>query len=176
MTRGKKAAAKAKVGSIDGAISLADAARLIGRTKQWVNTLVRDGWIPRSERGLYKPADVVQGYVRFILDEKKKGTKTTAQNRLQNARAAKIEQDTARDAHELIATEEAIGVLDEILGALKADLEGVPAGVTRDLELRRDIESKLDEIFGRAAARFEQKARDLRARGEADDAEPEDDA
>jgi hypothetical protein len=183
MSRAKKATVKTTakpkppaVGSIDVVISLADAARLIGRSKQWVNTLVRDGWIPRNERGLYRLADVVQGYVRSLLDDKKKGTKSSAQNRLQNARAAQIEQNTARDAHLLIETDEAIGVLDEIVGGLKADLEGLAAAVTRDLDLRRDIEAKLDDIFRRAAAGLEQRASALRAHGEADAPEPEDDA
>ena len=77
-----------------------------------------------------------------------------------------IELRTAQKAGELCEVEEAYGVLDEIFGMLKADLFGLPAAVTRDLNVRRDIEKGVTDILNRTAAKLEARARTLRADGE----------
>lgn len=175
-----KAAAKATkaaaTGSIAGAISLADAAKLVGRSKQWVNTLEREGWVKKEGRGLYRLTELVQGYARYLTEQRKSASKNAAQTRLQEARAAAIEQRTARDEHLLIDTNEAIAVLDEIIGGLRSELDGLPARWTRDVDKRRELEALLNDTFRRAAERLEQKASALRSSGEALDADAEDDA
>lgn len=165
-----------KKSSIDMTISLADAARLVGKSKQWINKLVRDGYVRRLDRGRYKPSDVAQGCLSFLTDEQRRASKSGTLAQVQAARAREIELRMARADHEIVELDEVIGVLDEVVGGLKADLDGLAASVTRDAVLRAVIEAKVDEILKRAAEGLEQKARALRASGAAVDADAEDDA
>jgi hypothetical protein len=145
-------------------------------TPQRVNQLVREGWIEKGGRNGYTIVGAVQGYIRFLKDEQRRASKSAALSRVQDARAREIELRTAREEHLLIETAEAIGVVDEIVGGLRSEVAGVPARLTRDVDLRRKIEAELDDVFRRAADRFEQKARDLRSSGEAVAPVAEDDA
>jgi hypothetical protein len=66
-------------------------------------------------------------------------------------------------------------VLDEIVGGMKADFDGLAASATRDSALRSIIEEKVDAIFQRHADGLSQKAKALRTSGAAPDADAEDD-
>jgi hypothetical protein len=165
-----------KKSSIDMPISLAEAARLVGKSSTWINKLANGGYVRRLERGRYKPADVAQGCLRFMTDEQRRASKSGTLAQVQVARAREIELRIARVDNEVVDLVEATGVLDEIIGGLKADFDGLGASVTRDAVLRAVIEAKVDEILKRAADRLAQRASALRASGSAVDADAEDDA
>ena len=154
-----------KISLADVVINLSEAGRLIGKSQPWVNKLVKDGFIKRTARGLYSPAAVAQGYAASLIEQRKKASRTGTLSLVQAARAREIDLPIARAESKLITTEEMLETVDEIIGMLKADCDGVPASVTRDQILRRLIESALDAIFTRAADRLEQKAHDLSAGG-----------
>jgi hypothetical protein len=165
-----------KKSSIDTAISLAEAARLVGKSSTWIGKLVHGGYVKRLERGRYRPCDVAQGHIRFMTDEQRRASKSGTLAQVQAARAREIELRIFRIDHEIVDLDEAIGVIDEVVGGLKADLDGLGASVTRDAALRAVIEAKVDEILRRAAESLQQKAKALRASGSAADAGSEDDA
>lgn len=170
------AVAEPRKSVVSAEISLAEAAELLGLTKQWINRLGRDGFVPKTARGRYRLVDVVQGYVRFLKDEERRTSKSASASRVQDARAREIELRTAREEHTLIETDEAIAVCDEIVGAYKSELAGLAARVTRDIDLRNKIETEVDDVCRRVAARFEQRASDLRSSGEVIAPDAEDDA
>jgi hypothetical protein len=85
---------------------------------------------------------------------------------VQAARAREIELRTAQRAGLLIETDEAFAILDDVFGMLRSDLGGLPATVTRDLEIRREIEKGVNEILNRTAKRLSLRAQALRANGE----------
>ena len=159
-----------------GTITTEVLARLLMVTPHWVRRLTNEGWIPRPARNRYRIAESVQGYIRFLRDEQRRASKSASASRVQDARAREIELRTAREENRLIETEEAIGFVDEALGLLKAGMAGVPASVTRDLDLRATIGAALDEQFRRAADHFQQAAAALRSGGTTVAADPEDDA
>ncbi len=148
-----------------GNITLQVAARLIMVTDDRVLALVKQGYIPKTGRGQYTIVGVVQGYIRFLKDGEKRSAKSAAANRVAAARAAEIELRTAERAHRLIATDEAIDFVDEIVGSLKAELSGLAARLTRDVALRRKIKAEVDGVLQRAADRCEQRSSDLRTSG-----------
>jgi hypothetical protein len=163
--------------SLDGIlISATDAAKLIGKSRAWLAKLVAGGFVKRSNGGLYKPADVAKGCIRFMADAQRRASKSATLAAVQSARAREIELRIARADHEIIDLDEAIGVLDEIVGGLKADFDGLAASVTRDAALRTVIEGKVDEILKRAAEGLQQKARTLRTSGHATAPDAEDEA
>src|ERR1700730_5069714 len=121
-------------------LNTADAAKLIGKSTIWLAKLVTDGFVkPGDKRGretVYKPADVAQGYARYLTDEQRRSSKSTTLSEVQAARAREIEMRIAREDHKLIELDEALSVLDEIVGGLKADFNGLAAAITRDQPLR----------------------------------------
>jgi hypothetical protein len=161
-------------------LNTADAAKLIGKSTIWLAKLVSDGFVkPGDKRGretVYKPADVAQGYIAFLTDEQRRASKTATLSAVQAARAREIEMRIAREEHKLIDLDEALSVLDEIVGGLRADFSGLAASVTRDSAQRSIIEEKVDEIFQRHADGLNQKVRSLRTSGASADADAEDDA
>jgi hypothetical protein len=161
-------------------LNTADAAKLIGKSTIWLAKLVADGFVkPGDKQGrenVYKPADVAQGFARYLTDEQRRSSKSATLSAVQAARACEIEMRIAREDHKLIDLDEALAVLDEIVGGLRADFSGLAASVTRDSALRSIIEEKVDEIFQRHADGLNQKAKALRTSGAAPDADTEDDA
>jgi hypothetical protein len=161
-------------------LNTADAAKLIGKSTIWLAKLVTDGFVkPGDKHGretFYKPADVAQGYARYLTDEQRRSSKSATLSEVQSARAAEIRLRIAREDHKLIDLDEALAVLDEIIGGTKSDFDGLAASVTRDQAQRSIIEEKVGAIFQRAADGIEQKAKALRASGAAPDTDTEDDA
>lgn len=159
-----------------GTITTEVAARLIMVSAERVRQLTKQGHIARMGRDRYRVVDVVQGYIGYLKDEQRRTSKSASASRVQDARAREIELRTAREEHRLIETDEAIGVCDELVGAYKVELAGLPARLTRDIDLRRKIEVECDDICRRVADRFAEKASALRSTGEAQSAYAEDDA
>ena len=139
-------------GEIDGPT----AARLLMCTEQWFLKLVKDGWIKRASRGRYRIVEVVQGHIKYLQDENRRASKTVSASRVQDARAAQIEMQTARELGKLVDVEEVLTWQGEILGTLARELTGVPAAATRDLALRADIEKHLHGAVNRCRSSFEE--------------------
>jgi hypothetical protein len=128
-----------------------------------VRQLVKEGWISKDKAGAIRLGDAVRGYVKFL---RSRATRSASDTRIRDARAKEIELRTAQRAHELCETEEALAVVDDIFGMLKSDLMSLPARVTRDLAIRRDIEKAVTDVLNGASARLEARAETLRADGE----------
>jgi hypothetical protein len=84
---------------------------------------------------------LINYYQNMVSDEKGQ-----RRNRLQDIRAAKL-------AGTLIEADEVAQRVIELATELRGELEGIPAKVTRDLELRKKIESEIIEAFRRHTAK-----------------------
>jgi hypothetical protein len=149
---------------------------LFGVSRKWIEKLAEDAVIERAGKGRYPLGPAVRGYLAWLKSDQRRGSRTAADGRLRDARAREIELRIAERKRALIETDEALATLDEIIGAIRAEASGLPASLTRDLDLRDRIEAAIDDMFARAAARFEQKAVALRAGGGDDAPVAEDDA
>jgi hypothetical protein len=163
-------------GASDDLIPIAEAAKLLMVTDVWVRQLAKQGYITIPERGKVSRVGAVQGYIRSLKDEERRSSKSAAASRVQIARAREIELRTAEREKFLIRTDEAMAVLDEIVGSLVSEASGIPARVTADIELRNKIETALHDLFARASDRLNERASAVRESSDADQAEPEDDA
>jgi hypothetical protein len=157
-------------------ISTKQAGVLLKLTQPRLSQLETAGWIARVGPGRWRLIELVQGYTKSLKDDTKRSSQTITLAAVQSARAREIEMRIAREEHKLIDLDEALSVLDEVVGGMKADFDGLAASVTRDPVLRSTIEVKVDEIYRRHADGLDQKARSLRASGAAIEADPEDDA
>jgi hypothetical protein len=145
-----------------GALLTAEmAARLLMKSSERIRQLSREGWIPKHGTGAntrYALVDVVQGYIRFRDDAEKRATKTAAATRISDARAREIELRTAIREGRLIDLDEALEAVEDLIGLLRSELSGLPARCTRDLQLRRTIETARNDILDRIADLAAQKA------------------
>lgn len=132
-------------------------------TRQRVRQLDREGVFKRLASGGYDQAAARIAYIQWLRDEERRAVKGAATARLNDARAAEIERRLAREDRSLVDIEEAIGFVDEVLGTLKSELQGVAARITRDVALRRQIEAEIDAVLSRAADHFKKEAAALRA-------------
>lgn len=157
---------------IESEVSAAEAAKLIGKTGTWLRELVAQGFIARSKRGRYRIIEVVQGALRYRDDEAKKSSKSASSDRIRDKRSEEIELRILDRSGELVthARTEGLAVVDMALGGLRADLAAAPARITSDLELRRKIETVLNDALRAAATRAGNAARGIEEGDEPSDA------
>jgi hypothetical protein len=171
---GKTAAKDASDTPLAGIVlTTMQAANLVLLSRVRLSELVRDGWIKQPTPNRLDPAEVVRGYIGFLRDEERRGTKSAGLTRVQEARAVEIEQRTARESGSTIGMDEACAIIDSVIGGLAAELRGLPARYTRDMAERTKLETELDDILTRTADLFEQEARASAEGGEVDPAEAE---
>jgi hypothetical protein len=120
--------------------------------------LEQQGFIARTSPGRWRLVDLVQGYVKFLKEETKRRTGTASLSRVQEARALEIEQRTARNSARTIELEDAVGLVDSVIGGIRADLNGLPARCTRDLDERVKLEVEINDVLTRAADRLDQES------------------
>lgn len=157
-----------------GLIAIGQAARLLMISDERVRQLQKQGYIPRvPKRGVVPLVGAVQGYLRYLKDEERQTSKSAAASRVTDARTREIELRIAERQRDLIPQEDARAVIGEMAAMLKAEFVGLPARVTRDLDLRRMLEQEVDASFARLAASAE-RARSALVTGGFDlEAEPE---
>lgn len=151
----------------DVTIDLQTAARLAKCTPRRLQQLVKEGFIPKPSRGRYSLIGVVHGRIDALQEASRSGTALAAENRIRDARAKEIEIRTAKLANKLCDTEEALASMSAIVGMVRTEMSGVPARVTRDLNVRRQIEDAIRSGLNRVADRLRREASALRETGRA---------
>ena len=159
-----------------GYITLEQACRLVMLSNERIRQLVKDGYIPKPAKNSYPLVGVVQGYIKFLRDEDRRSSKTAAESGLKAARQKEVELRIAERSRDLIDVREHSDIVDEMAGMFVAGLSALPARVTKDMAMRREIEAGCDAIRNDIAALAAEKARDVGAGGPASAGTGEDDA
>lgn len=126
-----------------------------------IQIMIDAGYLQKEKDGTYQLNNAVQGALRYRKDHgAKKGlsSKEAATTRVHEMRAAQIEQEMKIQAQELVSLPEYLAVFDMILGSLRAELDGFPARITRDREVREKIENGIREMLARAYQKLEKVA------------------
>lgn len=154
-------------------ITVTQAGALLNRTPRWVQNLVAAGFITKSKRGAYTLVEVVRGAVAYYEDQLEKANKAAAASRATDARTREIELRIAERKRELIPQEDAMAVVSELAGMVRAEFSGLPARFTRDLEQRRRLEQEINGTFERLSAAASRAGTALATGGGAVASEPE---
>lgn len=139
-------------------ITVAQAAALLNRSPRWVQNLAKDGFISKASAGRYTVVEVVRGALAYYENLLEKTNKTAAASRATDARTREIELRIAERRGQLMPIEDFRQAIAVISAAMKAELVGFPARVTRDLTERKKLEAELDATFDRIAASLERSA------------------
>ncbi len=138
--------------SLDTEISTESAAELLGVTSARVRQLVASGHIARAGHGRISLRSAVAGYVRSLKESASDRTQNAAENRVRDARAREIEMRLAREERELIPQDEAQQAMMMLSTFVAQQFQGLPAQITRDMALRKQIEKNLDQAQENIAA------------------------
>lgn len=169
-------AAQAKDEPQAGIISTEQASRLLMISGERIRQLVKMDYIPRIAKGKVPLVGAVQGYIRFLKDEERRSSKSATATRMQDAKASLIDINIKERLRQLVPIEDAQAAFDIVLGKVRAEFDGLPARMTRDMELRRKLEAEVNESLKRiaeaigASADFLEKGGELPSTGSTDDA------
>ena len=142
-----------------GLIPIGQAARLLMISDERIRQLTKQGYIPRAEkRGYVQLVGAVQGYLRYLKDDERRSSKSAADSRVRDARALEIELRIAERSRDLIPLEDALADMAEFAAAVRSELAGLPARLTRIMDERQKIESEVDGVLTRLSERAAQKA------------------
>ncbi|MFN3891990.1 MAG: hypothetical protein ACK4MV_16465 [Beijerinckiaceae bacterium] len=150
-------------------VSADEAAELIGRTPRRIQQMAKEGLLTPAGRGRYVIADVVKAHGIVLQREKEAAIGAGANGRARELRADEIALRLEERSGRLMAAAraEALAVVEEMAGALKAGLMALPARLTSDLALRRRMEDGIDGAFAEVAGLARGEASRLGATGAA---------
>jgi hypothetical protein len=130
----------------------AEFAAHVGLTQQRVGQLIAENVIPLHDDG---SIDRDAGRLAYIDRLRTDAGRSDSARRVQDVRAEVLKFKLEKERNEWVRVEEINVVVGEILMAFRNELIGLPAGVTRDLDQRRVIESYVGDMLGRLRKRFE---------------------
>lgn len=161
-------------GQVDFEVGLTVLCLWADRSDETILKLVRAGTIQRYGKGRYRLRESLVALSRWQTDEQRQVTKSASDSRVRDARAREIELRIAKEQRDLIQTDEALGIVDDIIGIYRSRYGGLPARVTRDPVLRKKLEAEVDAIQHDVADALAKRAEALRSGGETEPSEPED--
>jgi hypothetical protein len=123
---------------------------------------MNDGFILRNDRGKLEIIGVVHGALDYQEDKLKRSTQRARQNRFQDVKAREVEQRIAREDGILMETQDALDVLERVVGWSRSALESVPNRLTRDVILRREYQKEVDVLLTELAGRERSARAELR--------------
>jgi len=142
-----------------GLISIGQAARLLMISEERIRQLQKQGYIPRADRrGVVQLVGAVQGYLRYLKDDERRSAKSAADSRVRDARALEIELRIAERSRDLIPIEDALADMAEFAAAVRSELAGLPARLTRIVDERHRIETEVYGVLARLSERAAEKA------------------
>jgi chromosome segregation ATPase len=162
---------KAPILEVDTLISLEDAGKLLGLSAERIRVLIKEGFIDRPKPGRVVLSSVARGYARYWQEKASQETKTSADTRVRDARAAEIEQRIAEKNRRLVPAEEATAAIDHIIGACAEAFASIPAMISRDVAERNRIEKHVKEAQRGVAKRLSEAAELLEKGGKLPDAD-----
>lgn len=150
-----KAALPVKVA--DQIVNQTEMAEILGVTTRWLRQMVTEELVPMEGRGKFKVGEVVQAYAVFLREGATKKTGTESLDRLREEKALEIRLNRERKDRTLISIDEAIGVVDDVVGMFVASLTGLPAQITGVPRERQRLNDIFDTERQRLADRFSER-------------------
>ncbi len=132
-------------------ISIEIAGRLLEISAERVRQLIKEGYIQKTRHGFTTTVSAVRGYIKFLKESASNKTTNASLSRAQDARAREIERRMAREERELISQEEALLAMSQVAAAVSKEFSGLGARITRDMQLRRQIEDEAHAAQARIA-------------------------
>lgn len=142
----------AKERSVTGA----ELAAYLDLTPARISQLTSEGEIPRNDDGSYPIDRARVAYVRFLKKAASvRGKKAEGAEDLDAAKLRKMDLEHAVAIGALIPIEDAVAVITEAFTSVRNDLSNVGSRVTRDMELRRQVDAEIARVIDTARHNLE---------------------
>jgi hypothetical protein len=151
-------------------------ARMLNVTTERLRQLSREGAIPKAVRGVYPVVETTQGYIRFLKADERRNSQSQAESGLKKARQREVELRIAQKEGDVVDFDDAKAAFSQILGGFRAELNGIPAAVSRDRAVRAAVTKGINDALTRCEARFREASANLRAGRDPFGSDREDDA
>ncbi|WP_052646733.1 hypothetical protein [Paenibacillus terrae] len=140
----------------EGIVGTSEFAAVVGKTKQWIGQLTRDGVLTQVSRGKYDLAASIQAYIRHVTGATEEGKISFADEKAQHEQIKKqiamLELEEKRNnLHTTADVQHAWGVLlvnfRERLTGLPPKLAGELSYMNDEPEIRRLLEDRIEEAL-----------------------------
>lgn len=138
----------------------------LGVSNERIQQHIRAGYFDRAGAGEVTLESALRGGWRHADHVREASSKNQAQAEASQARASHFKLQVAQKMRELIPLEDAEAVVAHMVGAMRSEMSGISARVTRDVAMRRAIEKEVHGSLTRMAEAFRSSAEALRAGGE----------
>lgn len=130
---------------------------LIGIGPRRVQQLGKIEVFQKAKRGQYFLEGAVQAYTKHLVEsETGKVDKGKSRDSFEFERARNLKLRNDKAELTLVDMKLAVATVDFIIGELRADLSGLPARISDDLGVRRELENGIDQVLGQLAGRYEE--------------------
>jgi hypothetical protein len=154
-----------KVNFNDVEVSGAELAAWCGVSPKRIDQLLAEGVVRREGKGRYKLKENVVSVFRWLRSDQRRSARSQADAEWRRQRAREIELRVAERERRLVPVDDAFEVVDVTIGLMRSEIGGVPARITRDLALRRQIDGVLNDVLTRVGAKLAAEADRLRKGG-----------
>lgn len=117
---------------------------LLGVTDRRIRQIASEAGIAAAAHNSWPVGPVVRAAIAAAGRERENDAEREAKARLMSARARDVELRTAERERQLCPTDDAVNVVLRYVGSVVAKLNSMPAQITRDLQLRQQIEAVID--------------------------------
>ena len=142
-------------------VSVEDFARLIGVTPRTVRNYIAGGVVTSGGRGKVR----MNPSIKDLIDQAKVARPDSqldrARARALDARTRAAEQRIAREDRTLIPIEDAMAAIEETTAVFVVGIESLPARLTRNLQIRAELEEMVFKIREEVAETIGKRARNL---------------
>ena len=167
-----KKTVKAKLA--DMVVNQTEMAGLLGVSTRWLRELVKDGVVETDDQGKFSVGTTIKAYATFLKEGVETRSGSSSMDELRSERALEIRMNRMRKERDLIALDEALGVVDELTGIFVSMLNSLPAEITSVPRERARLNDIIDGARLRLTDRFGKKIEALRSGEEDPDTEAED--
>lgn len=144
-----------------GTIGAEQLAKLLTITPRRLQQLAAAAIVPKAAKGRYPLVGAVHAYIRHLREENQRGTKAAGRQELSAVKIEEIRQRIAEKDRRLVPIDEAHDAMASVCGLIRAELTGLPARATRDIDLRVTIEKEIDAALARLEQRVREESRAL---------------
>ena len=128
----------------------------------WLKKLEQQGFVERLENKLFDGGAVCLGYIRWLKDDARRGSKTEGAKAKEAEQLRRLQIENAKMVGDLVDFEMVEAFFAESHTKLRSIFGGIPAGLSRDPELRALLEKRLNAGFDEYRAAFEAMAAAVR--------------
>lgn len=141
--------------SIPEEVSAEELADLLGVTPKTVRNHADRGVIVRASRGKYLIAESVRNLLADARKASRSNDLDKEQLALMREKRKAAELRNAEAEGRVIDLEEAFAVLDLVIATYRIGLDRLPARITRDVTLRKQIKAECDNTLTEASKKFQ---------------------